>query len=116
MSLRLPASSQTKQSAAGATGSPLAALEHELFAEQAGTLIRITQQFEAALNAVNDCAGDNPERAARAGEAARALWMLVVQRDCLGLGGTARLIADYNVPQDVTRMSGVAIPPLRRRR
>ena len=116
MSLKPP--SALKASAAGrnAGGSPFAALEHELFTEQAGTLIRITRQFEAALEALKTCDEADSKRQRITAEAARALWMLVVQRECLGLHGTARLIADYDVPAEVRRLSGVAIPPLRRRR
>ncbi|MGE0232575.1 MAG: DUF6665 family protein [Flavobacteriaceae bacterium] len=96
--------------------SSFAAVEHELFTEQAGTLIRITRRFEAALEALKQCSDDDPARQRRTREAAHALWVLVVQRDCLGLPGTARLIADYDVPAEVRILSGVAIPLRRRHR
>ncbi|MGE0845946.1 MAG: DUF6665 family protein [Flavobacteriaceae bacterium] len=108
MNLRAPKSVSPPRALAPKTeGSPYAALEHELFVEQAETLIRVTRNFEALLAAVAALPAGSPERANAASKAARALWQLAVQRDCMGLAGAERLVADYEVPRDIVALSGI---------
>ncbi|MCB2079716.1 MAG: hypothetical protein KDE55_18730 [Novosphingobium sp.] len=87
--------------------SPFAALEHELFEERAGTLIRVTKQFEKKLEKLKGLEPDHPDRAKLVTDTARALWMLAVQREVMGLPGGDALIRAYDIPADVRLASGI---------
>ncbi|MFN0264381.1 DUF6665 family protein [Tepidamorphus sp. 3E244] len=87
--------------------SPLAALEHELFEEQAGTLVRVAKTFEAQLAQLAGMAEDDPARDGLSTETARTLWMLTVQREVMGLPGGDELVKSYDIPADVRVKSGI---------
>ncbi|MCC0015240.1 MAG: hypothetical protein H6878_02935 [Rhodobiaceae bacterium] len=94
--------------------SPLAALEHEMFVERAGTLIRMTKLFETKLDRFNNLAENDPDRGALVAETARALWMLAVQREAMGLPGGETLLQAYDVPAAVKAASGIVTQKVRR--
>ena len=87
--------------------SPFAALEHELFEERAGALIRVTKQFEKKFEKLKRLEPDHPDRDKLVGETAKALWMLAVQREVMGLPGGDALITAYDIPGDVRLRSGI---------
>ncbi|MCB1479608.1 MAG: DUF6665 family protein [Tepidamorphaceae bacterium] len=93
--------------APGLQPSPFAALEQELFEERAGALIRVARQFEAKLEKLKRMEPDHPDRAGLVAETARALWMLAVQREVMGLPGGDALIKAYEIPADVRLASGI---------
>ncbi len=104
MSVRPPKSLMRASDA----GSPMmAALEHELFMERGETLIRVAKRFEAYLARLNRMAGDDAARPKQVTETARALWMLAVQREVMGLPGGEVLMRAYDVPDEVRRASGI---------
>lgn len=94
---------------------PSGALDYELAQEKAAALGRHGRALEAALAALKafdarpgDATADSrPERRALVAEAGHALWMLVVQRDALGLRDTRQLMRDYAVPPEVQGRMGM---------
>lgn len=103
------------------------ALDYEIAQEKAATLGRLGRRLEDALGRLRDfdaAAADGADQTPEHAETRRtliqdagtALWHLVVQREILGLRDNARLLADYQVPEEVRNRSGVvtAAPPIRR--
>ena len=97
------------------TANPAGALEYELAQEKASALGRLGRALEAALEAVRafDAAIVEPsaetrrERRALVAEAGHALWLLVVQREAIGLRDTRQLMRDYRVPAEVQSRMGL---------
>lgn len=103
---------------------PQAALDYEIAQEKASTLGRMGRRLEerlAALAAFDAAAPVSPPdaeaRRQLVAEAGQALWHFVIQREALGLRDAARVLRDYNVPDEVRNRMGMAIPiePGRRR-
>lgn len=85
----------------------LAALEHELLMERGETLVRVAKRFEALLAKLNGMSAEDPARPPLARDTARALWMLTVQREVMGLSGGEALVNAYDIPGDVRAASGI---------
>ena len=93
------------------TPNPAAVLDYEIAQEKAATLGRLGRDLENALNllAALDAAGPpspahgGAERRALVAQAGYALWLLVVQREVLGLRNTHQLMRDYRVPAEVVK-------------
>jgi hypothetical protein len=93
-------------------------VESELREEKAAALGRVTHQFEVALAALEAAeralATASPqEREQRLAarhiarrEAARWLWYVQVQRECLGLANHDQLLHIYRVPREVAFWAG----------
>jgi hypothetical protein len=101
--------------------SPAAVLDYELAQEKASALGRLGRGLEAALtelhafDATRQPAKDTRDaRSTLVAKAGHALWLLVVQREALGLRDTRQLMRDYQVPGDVQHRMGV-LPPKRAR-
>jgi hypothetical protein len=100
--------------------SPAAVLDYELAQEKASALGRLGRGLEAALAELQafDAATTGPAahtsdaRSTLVAKAGHALWLLVVQREALGLRDTRQLMRDYQVPGDVQHRMGV-LPPKR---
>jgi hypothetical protein len=94
---------------------PAAVLDYEIAQEKAATLGRLGRDLENALNllAAFDAAGPpspahgRAERRALVAQAGYALWLLVVQREVLGLRNTGQLMRDYRVPAEVVNRMGL---------
>lgn len=114
---------------------PDAVLADEMLAEQASALGRLGRGVERALEALRafdaaaaeratarDAGAEKAERAALVDAAAYAFWMLMVQRESIGLRDTRTLARDYAVPREVQLRVGIAkkpaekLPGLRTRR
>jgi hypothetical protein len=101
----------------GRAGRPVDALNYEIAQEMAGALGRMGRLLEASLRALTEFDATRPHReltpsavdARRqlVGEAARALWLLVVQREACGLRDSPQLMRDYGVPREVRDRMGV---------
>lgn len=97
---------------------PQQSLDYEIAQEQAATLGRLGRRLEAALAALAafdaDPTGEDRERRRRRSAlvdaASVALWHLIVQREVLGLGDSARVLRDYGVPNDVRDRTGIVSP------
>jgi hypothetical protein len=92
-----------------------AALEYEIAQERASALGRLGRRLEAALAALAACprtaASDRKIRDSLVEQAGHALWLLVVQREACGLTGSAQVMEDYGVPNEVyARMGPSAMP------
>ncbi len=92
-----------------------AMLDEETRAEKAGTLGRLMHRLERALDR-HARAEENPEasperRERLAGEAAEALWHVVIQRELMGLSNTQRFLKDLGVSRELVLMMGVRRPP-----
>ncbi|MCC7347652.1 MAG: hypothetical protein IT538_09675 [Variibacter sp.] len=107
---------------------PQAALDYEIAQEKASTLGRMGRRLEERLAALTAFDADrhavaphSPQdaeaRRQLVAEAGQALWHFVIQREALGLRDSARVLRDYNVPDEVRNRMGMAIPiePGRRR-
>ena len=101
---------------------PMQALERDLQAERASALARITDLFEKALEAWEALeAGELPPLSSREAELARRtelreltaerLWMLLVQRETVGLRDHREML--QRVPQEIRLRSarGGPLPP-----
>jgi hypothetical protein len=92
-----------------------ALLEYEIAQERASSLGRAGRRLEAALAALAACpptaASDRKIRNALLDQAGYALWLLVVQREACGIAGTAQVMQDYGVPNEVyARMGPSPVP------
>lgn len=87
------------------------ALNQEVLAEKAGTLSRLLERLDRAMDALeaHQASGaDEPEaRAALLDEAAEALWHVVIQRDLMGLRANERFLRERGVPGAVRLRMGV---------
>ena len=100
-------------------GTPADALKHEIIAEQASALGRLSRGLEAALRTLRDfdtehTVPQDPDKQRRAelvGEAGYALWLFVVQREACGLSDSQAMMEDYRVPAEVQREMGVMRDP-----
>ncbi len=106
MSIRPPQRYQPKPE------SVQSALDYEIAQEKASTLGR---RLEAAITALAQFDSQNigeladAQRAHRrglVGDAGKALWLFVVQRESIGLRDSARLLRDYKVPDEVRDRMG----------
>ena len=94
---------------------PAAALDYEIAQEKAATLGRLVRAFEKALSELAALDADGPassaqrlaERRRLVAQAAHSLWLLVVQREALGLRDTRQLMRDYRVPAEVMNLMGL---------
>jgi hypothetical protein len=90
-------------------------LEYELAQEKASALGRLGRRLEAALEALRTFdAGATElsveirrERRALVAQAGHALWLLVVQRESIGLRDSRQIMRDYRVPADVQGCMGM---------
>ncbi len=93
-------------------------LQYEIAQERASALGRLGRRLEAALAALAACPRtDNSDRRIRDGlveEAGYALWLLVVQRESLGLNDSSHVMRTYGVPKEVYVRMGPARPSLQR--
>jgi len=97
------------------TANPAAALDYEIAQEKASNLGRLGRALEKALNHLSafDAAGPassgqrRAERRALVAQAGHSLWLLVVQREALGLRHTPQLMRDYRVPTEVVNRMGL---------
>jgi hypothetical protein len=94
---------------------PMQALERDLQAERASALARISDLFQKALEAWEALeAGELPPLSSVEAQVARRieirdltaerLWMLLVQRECVGLRDHRELL--QRVPQEIRRRIG----------
>jgi len=86
-----------------------AALEHEIMAEKAGTLGRLTRKLEDALARLAQ-AETEPEHRRRAAEAGEALWYVMIQRELCGLRQHKAFFDHLGVPRSIRLSMG----PIRR--
>jgi hypothetical protein len=104
-------------------GDSMGALEQELLGERVATLARIAARFDAALAAWNAVeAGTLPplsslgaqlaRRVELRAAAAEALWMLLVQRESIGLRDHRSVLED--VPREIRIRAGLRRPASRR--
>lgn len=100
-----------------AADSAFASLEQEFAQERASALGRMGRRLESTLAdlAAHDAAvatgakpGSDAARMALRQAAGEALWLLVVQREVIGLGDMRAVIRDYRVPADVVAVMGPA--------
>jgi hypothetical protein len=97
---------------------PIDALDYEIAQEKASALGRLGRALERSLQALaefdaacqrkmadNTEARDIHRKLTR--EAARALWLFVVQREACGLRDTRSIMNDYRVPPEVRNLMGV---------
>lgn len=106
---------------------PQSALDHEIAQEKASTLGRLGRKLEETLGALHafdaarreeaDPQYDPSARRTLVAEAGTALWNFIVQREVLGLRDGARVLRDYQVPDEVRDRAGAfpAVPAPRRR-
>lgn len=95
---------------------PAALLDQELVHEKASALGRFGHQLEGSLKALTAfdtthpryplCPDDVKARSALVSEAARVLWLFVVQREACGLFDSRAVMQDYKVPGEVQREMG----------
>jgi hypothetical protein len=105
------------------TDNPAAALDYEIAQEKAATLGRLGRDLEAALEHLSAFDADGPassaqrraERRRLVAQAGHSLWLLVVQREALGLRDTRQLMRDYRVPTEVQGRMGIIPAPGGRR-
>lgn len=100
--------------------SPSAALDYEIAQEKVSSLGRLGRrleatlaalvEFDAASAAIEPSADRRQARTRLVAEAGHALWLLVVQRESIGLRDTRQLMRDYRVPADVQGRMGM-LPP-----
>jgi hypothetical protein len=87
-----------------------ATLEYEIAQERASALGRLGRRLEAALAALAACPrtahSDRNIRNRLVGEAAYALWLLVVQREACGLNDSTHVMQNYRVPAEVYACMG----------
>jgi hypothetical protein len=80
-------------------------LQYEIAEERASALGRLGRRLEAALAALAACPRtENTDRKIRDGlveEAGYALWLLIVQRESLGLNDSSHVLRTYGVPREV---------------
>jgi hypothetical protein len=88
--------------------SGFATLQHEIAEERASTLARLGQRLEDALTALAACPpnSDRQTRKHLVEQAGYALWLFVVQRECLGLNNIDHVIQIYRVPKEVVVRMG----------
>lgn len=86
------------------------ALAHEIQAEKAGSLGRVTQTALRALADLRrhdaDPAADPAARAQYLRAAGVAVWQLFVQRESCGLRDHRPIIADFPIPREILRRLG----------
>lgn len=92
-----------------------AVLEYEIAQERASALGRQGRRLEAALAALAACppatTSNRKIRDDLVAQAGYALWLLIVQREACGITGTAHVLQDYRVPDEVhARMGPLATP------
>ncbi|MEA2929352.1 MAG: hypothetical protein QOG38_1780 [Hyphomicrobiales bacterium] len=100
------------------TANPAAALDYEIAQEKASNLGRLGRGLEQALNHLAAFDADGPassdqrraERRQLVAQAGHSLWLLVVQREALGLRATGQLMRDYRVPAEVQNRMGLLMP------
>lgn len=90
-------------------------LADEILSEQAHSLFRVAREFEDALDRLQKFDAEHPrETAGRADSgtrsalvqtAARLLWYLIVQRECLGLTDHSVLYTANRIPEEVRHYS-----------
>ena len=96
------------------TSNSAAALEYEIAQEKASALGRLGRALEAALDRLREFDAQHAEtttdlrgkRKALVAEAGRALWLFVVQRECIGVRDTRALMREYRVPGEVQNRMG----------
>src|SRR2546430_1573018 len=94
-----------------------ATLAYEIAEERASALGRLGRRLDAALTALAACPRTaHPNRQIRdrlVAQAGYALWLLVVQREALGLNKIDHVIQVYRVPNEViARMGPLAEPSI----
>ena len=81
-------------------------LQYELLEQQASTIGQLGRDLRAALDALAAVDRHDPERRRLLDDAAYALWVFVVQRDCSGFHGTEHVLKDFAVPAEVRARMG----------
>jgi len=88
-------------------GDPQAALVQEIRSEKASSLARATARLEAALVALERAPADAPAlRRERLAEARERLWVVVIQREAMGLLRHDVVHEVLRVPAEVRRAMG----------
>jgi len=85
-----------------------ATLQYEIAEERASALARLGQRLETALAALAECprGSDRSIRRGLVEQAGYALWLLVVQREAIGLRKIDHVIKTYKVPNEVVNLMG----------
>ena len=85
-------------------------LQYEIAEERASALGRLGRRLETALAALAECPpGTHADRSIRRGlveQAGYALWLLVVQREAIGLRKIDHVLKTYKVPNEVVNLMG----------
>ncbi len=84
-------------------------LEHELLAEKAATLARLSERVDAALERLrehDETGGSADAREALLRQAARAVWEFFIQRELAGFRDEKQIIHQYKIPRDVLSRLG----------
>jgi hypothetical protein len=83
-------------------------LQYEIAEERAAALARLGQRLETALAALAECprGSDRDIRRGLVQQAGYALWLLVVQREAIGLRKIDHVIKTYKVPNEVVNLMG----------
>ncbi len=86
-------------------------LQHEIRGEQAATIGRLSQELQAALDALKAANPDDPQRPRLVAAAGYALWHFIVQRDCSGFSRTTEhILKQYAIPPEVRAKMGIVRP------
>jgi Family of unknown function (DUF6665) len=83
-------------------------LQYEIAEERASALGRLGRRLETALAALAECppGSDRSIRRGLVEQAGYALWLLVVQREAIGLRRIDHVIKTYKVPNEVVNLMG----------
>jgi hypothetical protein len=109
-----------RSSASAKSDKLLDALDYEIAQETAGTLGRLGRALERALRILSEfdiawpsgttmTVQARDERQKLVGEASRALWHFVVQREACGLRDGRQVLRDYAVPPEVRDRMGMFV-------